>query len=149
VWRPCDAAETHVAWLSAATRRDRPTSLILTRQALPGQARDAESVRALLLESGLWTALRTRPFGRVAAPDSTPAAIFVTATDTRPHAVAPATIIAERAADFHAGLEALVALAPKVYACVAEGHRASAPRPGPSENLLPASSPGRRPPPAS
>jgi transketolase len=47
VWRPCDAAETHVAWLSAATRRDRPTSLILTRQALPGQARDAEQVAAM------------------------------------------------------------------------------------------------------
>ena len=93
----------------------------------PGLARDAGSVRALLLESGLWTALRTRPFGRVAAPDSTPAAIFVTATDTRPHAVTPATVITGRAADFQAGLEALVALAPKVYACVAEGHRVSAP----------------------
>ncbi len=47
VWRPCDAAETHVAWLSAATRRDRPTSLILTRQALPAQTRDAEQVAAM------------------------------------------------------------------------------------------------------
>jgi len=47
VWRPCDAAETHVAWLSAATRRDRPTSLILTRQALPAQPRDAEQVAAM------------------------------------------------------------------------------------------------------
>lgn len=47
VWRPCDAAETHVAWISAATRRDRPTSLILTRQALPAQTRDAEQVAAM------------------------------------------------------------------------------------------------------
>ena len=47
VWRPCDAAETHVAWLSAATRRDRPTSLILTRQALPAQTRDTEQVAAM------------------------------------------------------------------------------------------------------
>ena len=47
VWRPCDAAETHVAWLAAATRRDRPTSLILTRQALPAQTRDAEQVAAM------------------------------------------------------------------------------------------------------
>lgn len=93
----------------------------------PGQVRDAEAVRALLLESGLWTALRTRPFGRVASPESPPAALFVTATDTRPHAVPPAAVIAERAADFSAGLEALVALAPKVYACVAEGQRINAP----------------------
>jgi Na+-transporting NADH:ubiquinone oxidoreductase subunit A len=93
----------------------------------PGQARDADAVRALLLESGLWTALRTRPFGRVASPEARPAALFVTATDTRPHAVAPAAVIAERAADFHAGLEALVTLSPKVYACVAEGQGISAP----------------------
>ncbi len=55
----------------------------------PGQARDADAVRALLLESGLWTALRTRPVRpRGIARMRTPAAIFVTATDTRPHAVA-------------------------------------------------------------
>ena len=47
VWRPCDAAETHAAWLSAATRRDRPTSLILSRQALPAQPRDADQVAAM------------------------------------------------------------------------------------------------------
>jgi Na+-transporting NADH:ubiquinone oxidoreductase subunit A len=93
----------------------------------PGQARDAESVRALLLETGLWTALRTRPFGRVASPQARPAALFVTATDTRPHAVPPAAVIAERAAQFHAGLEALVTQAPKVYACVAEGQHIDAP----------------------
>ena len=47
VWRPCDAAETHVAWLSAATTRTRPTSLILSRQALPAQPRDADQVAAM------------------------------------------------------------------------------------------------------
>ena len=47
VWRPCDAAETHVAWLAAATRRTGPTSLILTRQALPGQPRDSAQVAAM------------------------------------------------------------------------------------------------------
>jgi Na+-transporting NADH:ubiquinone oxidoreductase subunit A len=88
---------------------------------------DAAAVRALLLESGQWTALRTRPFGRVAAPDAQPAAIFVTATDTRPHAVPPALVIAQREDDFHAGLAALATLAPRVFACVAEGHRIDAP----------------------
>jgi transketolase len=47
VWRPCDATETHVAWLSAATHRTGPTSLILTRQALPTQPRDAAQVEAI------------------------------------------------------------------------------------------------------
>ncbi|MBK5962369.1 transketolase [Rhodoplanes elegans] len=37
VWRPADAAETAVAWRAALERRDGPSALILTRQALPPQ----------------------------------------------------------------------------------------------------------------
>jgi transketolase len=40
VWRPCDAAETAVAWTLAIERRA-PTALVLTRQALPQQPRTA------------------------------------------------------------------------------------------------------------
>jgi Na+-transporting NADH:ubiquinone oxidoreductase subunit A len=93
----------------------------------PSMRVDRDTVRALLLESGLWTALRTRPFSRVASPTFEPAAIFVTATDTRPHAVPPASVIAGRADDFRAGLAALATLAPVVYTCVAEGLRLDAP----------------------
>jgi transketolase len=35
VWRPGDATETAVAWVAAVERKDGPTSLMLTRQALP------------------------------------------------------------------------------------------------------------------
>ncbi|HEY4039512.1 MAG TPA: transketolase, partial [Burkholderiaceae bacterium] len=35
VWRPCDTVETLVAWESAIERRDGPTSLLLSRQAVP------------------------------------------------------------------------------------------------------------------
>ena len=38
LWRPCDAAETAVAWAAALERRG-PTALVLTRQALPQQPR--------------------------------------------------------------------------------------------------------------
>ena len=41
VWRPCDTVETGVAWASAVERRDGPTSLVLSRQALPPMARTA------------------------------------------------------------------------------------------------------------
>jgi len=41
LWRPCDAAETAVAW-AAAIERNGPTALALTRQALPQQARTPE-----------------------------------------------------------------------------------------------------------
>jgi Na+-transporting NADH:ubiquinone oxidoreductase subunit A len=41
-------------------------------------------VQELLVESGLWVALRARPFGRVANPAVRPHSIFVTAIDTQP-----------------------------------------------------------------
>ncbi|WP_373060886.1 Na(+)-translocating NADH-quinone reductase subunit A [Gemmatimonas sp.] len=84
--------------------------------------RDPAKLRALLLESGLWTALRTRPFSEVPSPDATPHALFVTAMDTQPLAPHVDVIIAERSEDFARGLEALVALtdAP-VYLCRALG----------------------------
>jgi transketolase len=44
VWRPCDTVETAVAWRYAIERRDGPTSLVLTRQGLPFQARTAEQI---------------------------------------------------------------------------------------------------------
>jgi transketolase len=39
VWRPCDAAETAVAWRAGIERHNGPTSLILSRQNLPLQPR--------------------------------------------------------------------------------------------------------------
>jgi transketolase len=39
VWRPCDVVETAVAWRCAVERRDGPSALLLTRQALPAQVR--------------------------------------------------------------------------------------------------------------
>ncbi|WP_416136183.1 transketolase [Aquabacterium sp. A7-Y] len=41
VWRPCDAAETAVAWGQALRHRTRPSALLLSRQALPAQLREA------------------------------------------------------------------------------------------------------------
>ncbi|MGB5626710.1 MAG: transketolase [Woeseiaceae bacterium] len=44
VWRPCDTVETAVAWRYAIERQDGPTSLVLTRQGLPCQARTASQL---------------------------------------------------------------------------------------------------------
>ncbi|MFT4632834.1 MAG: transketolase [Candidatus Pseudothioglobus sp.] len=41
VWRPADGVETVVAWRAAVERRNGPTALVLSRQSLPHQARDA------------------------------------------------------------------------------------------------------------
>jgi len=40
VWRPCDMAETVVAWQAALEKQSGPTSLLLSRQTLPAQKRD-------------------------------------------------------------------------------------------------------------
>jgi transketolase len=47
VWRPCDAAETVVAWRSAVERRDGPTALLLSRQAVPPQPREPAALAAV------------------------------------------------------------------------------------------------------
>ncbi|MDY0169803.1 MAG: Na(+)-translocating NADH-quinone reductase subunit A [Thermoguttaceae bacterium] len=81
-----------------------------------------EAVRKTLLKSGLWTALRTRPFSKVPAPESTPNAVFVTAVDTHPLAASPEVIIAERPDDFVAGLMVLGQLGgERVYVCKSPG----------------------------
>lgn len=78
----------------------------------------AEEAKALLLESGLWTALRARPFSKVADPSATPKAIFVTAIDTNPLAPNPDTILNGREADVNAALRILKKLTPgRVYFC--------------------------------
>ena len=57
---------------------------------------DGQSVRANLIESGLWTAIRTRPYSRVPEPESEPRAIFVSAMDSNPLAPSPAVVIADQ-----------------------------------------------------
>lgn len=74
-----------------------------------------------LCRSGLWASLRQRPFEKVADPESAAAALFVTATDTRPLAVDPRELIRGREAHFTAGLTALARLTPKTFLCSAGG----------------------------
>lgn len=66
-----------------------------------------DQVRELLLESGLWTALRTRPYSKVPAPASSPTAIFITAMDTNPLAADPEIILRENEQDFVNGVNLL------------------------------------------
>ncbi|WP_150048540.1 MULTISPECIES: Na(+)-translocating NADH-quinone reductase subunit A [Methylomonas] len=82
----------------------------------------AEQVKENLTASGLWTAFRTRPYGKVPAADSTPSSIFVCAIDTRPLAADPAVVIKERQSDFVNGLSVISKLsAGKTYVCKAAG----------------------------
>ena len=47
LWRPCDTVETAVAWGDALDHTDGPTSLVLTRQALPLMPRTPQQVAAV------------------------------------------------------------------------------------------------------
>ena len=77
-----------------------------------------DPVIEVLLESGLWTAFRTRPYGKVPRVDSLPAAIFVTAIDTEPLAPHPRVIMKEKEEAFIQGVLALAALSNKVHVCL-------------------------------
>ncbi len=82
----------------------------------------AHGVREALVESGLWTALRARPFSKVPPPGSVPASIFVTAIDTHPLAADPVVVVQGSEADFERGLDALTRLTDgEVHLCQRPG----------------------------
>lgn len=77
-----------------------------------------EEIESKLIQSGMWTAFRTRPFSKVPAPGSEPSSIFVTAMDTHPLAADPRVVIAERKAEFALGLSLLEKLTKgRVFVC--------------------------------
>ncbi|URL01963.1 Na(+)-translocating NADH-quinone reductase subunit A [Avibacterium sp. 20-126] len=67
----------------------------------------SEQVRQNLQASGLWTALRTRPFSKVPAVDAVPSSIFVNAMDTNPLAADPEVVLKAHWEDFTNGLTVL------------------------------------------
>ncbi len=92
-----------------------------------------ESVIENLLKSGLWTSLRTRPYGKVPSPESPPKSIFVTAIDTNPLAADPSVVLREFEYDrfFKYGLQTLTTLTDgEVFLCVG----ANSEIPGKDEN---------------
>ncbi len=83
---------------------------------------DEQLVRQQLQRSGLWTALRTRPFSKVPAAAASAHSIFINAMDTNPLAADPAVVLKGREADFAAGVTLLSRLTRgKVFVCKAAG----------------------------
>lgn len=99
-------------------------------------ALSADDVRSNLLASGLWTALRTRPFSKIPSPDTQPQAIFVTAIDTNPLAVDPAVVIADAADAFSNGLQVIAKLTDgSVYVCTGDGGSIDSPNAEPFRHV--------------
>ncbi|MCP5208984.1 MAG: Na(+)-translocating NADH-quinone reductase subunit A [Hahellaceae bacterium] len=79
---------------------------------------DREQVVKNLLESGLWTAIRTRPYSRTPAVDAVPNSIFISLMDTNPLAADPEVIVKASIKDFNNGLEVVKKLTNgKVFVC--------------------------------
>jgi len=79
---------------------------------------ERSQVQEILIQSGMWTVLRTRPYSKVPAPESAPHSIFVAAMDTNPLAADPVVIIKEQEEDFCYGLQILSRLTDgTVYVC--------------------------------
>lgn len=103
-----DAEEKHVTFKNF---KQKPTSDL-----------SFDEVKALLIESGEWTALRERPFEKVASFGGKPKALFINVMDTNPLAFEPTIVVTQRQEDFKTGVEVLSKLTDgKVYVCHKEG----------------------------
>ena len=91
----------------------------------------ADETAALLLESGMWTAFRERPYGQVPSADSRPGALFLTCTDSEPLSPDMSVLLEGHEEDFALGVKVLSTLTEKVYLCVEPGSKASAAKTGP------------------
>lgn len=87
-----------------------------------GDATTRDGLTERLCASGLWTALRTRPYSKVPQPGTAPEAIYITALDTEPLAPNPELAISEQAEAFAKGVQTLSLLTDgPTYLCQAGG----------------------------
>lgn len=81
---------------------------------------DRKQVQEILIESGVWTSLRTRPFSRAPMPESVPHSIFINAMDSNPLAIDPLIVLEEQKENFIAGIDVLSNLTDgNLYCCTA------------------------------
>ncbi|HOC67851.1 MAG: Na(+)-translocating NADH-quinone reductase subunit A [Candidatus Hydrogenedentes bacterium ADurb.Bin101] len=78
----------------------------------PVDSLSREQVRDLLVESGLWVSLRTRPLSHVPHPEGVPNSIFITACDSNPLAPDMDALVDGRQAALDAGVLAMTKLTP-------------------------------------
>jgi Na+-transporting NADH:ubiquinone oxidoreductase subunit A len=107
---------------------------------VPGEnaqtTRQSDEIRSTLIESGVWCSFRTRPFGKIPSIKSTPAALFITATDTLPLAADPAVVIDEYKDEFLLGLDILENFTESpIYLCIKDSAEIPSRNEGKIENV--------------
>jgi Na+-transporting NADH:ubiquinone oxidoreductase subunit A len=86
-----------------------------------------DDVRSLLIESGLWTGFRTRPYGKVPSVDTDPDAIFINGMDSNPLTADVDVVVGENKDAFERGIAAIAKLRERhIYLCVKDGSDISA-----------------------
>lgn len=88
---------------------------------------DRDTLVSWLVETGLWTALRTRPFSRVPEPAAEPSALFVNLMDSNPLAADPEVVLAQQGEALAAGIALLSRLAPRTFVVRRAGSAISVP----------------------
>jgi Na+-transporting NADH:ubiquinone oxidoreductase subunit A len=79
---------------------------------------DRETIIKQLIDSGLWTSFRTRPFSKVANPDQIPHSIFIPAMDSNPLAPSVEKIIETNKQEFLNGLKIISKITEgKLFVC--------------------------------
>ena len=86
----------------------------------PPDSLNRDQIRSLLIESGLWTAIRERPYSKVPSADAEAEALFITAIDTNPLAPLPEVVLEDQMDDFTLGARLLTKITQgTTYLCVA------------------------------
>ena len=86
---------------------------------------NAESVKELLLKSGMFAFIRQRPYDVIADPTVAPRAIFISAFDSNPLAPEFEVALKGEEANFQTGLDALAKIA-KTYLSISVNQKATA-----------------------
>jgi Na+-transporting NADH:ubiquinone oxidoreductase subunit A len=122
------------ALVSVVIRLEDDAAIEFPRHTRPElNALSAQQVREQLLASGLWTALRARPFDRVPTSNGTPRWLFVTAMDTRPGTFDPGVVLEGKAQALQDGVRVLARLgAQTLYVCHGPGFQVPLPTDLPS-----------------
>ncbi|MCH2190557.1 MAG: Na(+)-translocating NADH-quinone reductase subunit A [Gammaproteobacteria bacterium] len=95
--------------------------LIDEAKALDLNSVESDDLSRLLQKSGLWSAFRTRPYGKIPAVDAVPKSIFVNVMDTNPLAADPSVVINECSSQYIKGISILNKIGVPVYICQADG----------------------------
>ena len=85
-------------------------------------ATTTDGIRKTMIESGLWTLLKQRPFGIIPQGDAQPKAVFISAFDSSPLPVDLPFMLEGRKEDFQAGIDILHTLAGTVHLCLQGEH---------------------------